>query len=67
MSAGMREVKLVLLGDTAVGKSSLAQRFVTDTFNPMSDSTIGCDGWRGARSGGRARARRAVAGAERAR
>ncbi len=38
----VREVKVVLLGDTAVGKSSLASRFVNDTFNPMSDSTIGC-------------------------
>ena len=36
-----REVKVVLLGDTGVGKSSLAQRYVTNTFKPYCESTIG--------------------------
>jgi len=41
-SAGRcREVKVVLLGDTGVGKSSLAQRFVTNSFKAFNESTIG--------------------------
>ncbi|KAJ1462868.1 small GTPase superfamily [Pelagophyceae sp. CCMP2097] len=41
-SAGKcREVKVVLLGDTGVGKSSLAQRFVTNSFRAFNESTIG--------------------------
>ena len=39
--AGAREVKVVLLGDTGVGKSSLVQRFVTNKFSNYSESTIG--------------------------
>lgn len=31
----------MLLGDTGVGKSSLAQRYVTNTFKPYCESTIG--------------------------
>mmetsp|Transcript_19980 Transcript_19980/g.36968 ORF Transcript_19980/g.36968 Transcript_19980/m.36968 type:complete len:194 (+) Transcript_19980:53-634(+) len=41
MSSGGREVKVVLLGDTGVGKSSLVLRFVTNNFRPYSESTIG--------------------------
>ncbi|KAJ3426707.1 ras and ef-hand domain-containing protein [Anaeramoeba flamelloides] len=33
--------KIVLLGDAAVGKTSLLQRFVSDKFSPNSMSTIG--------------------------
>ena len=35
-----QEVKIVLLGDTGVGKSSLAQRYVTNNFKQC-ESTIG--------------------------
>jgi len=35
--------KLLLLGDTAVGKSSLLLRFTEDMFNPSFMSTIGID------------------------
>ncbi|XP_035680122.1 ras-related protein Rab-22A-like [Branchiostoma floridae] len=37
----MREIKLCLLGDSGVGKSSLVVRFVTDTFTANLESTIG--------------------------
>ena len=36
-----REIKIVLLGDSGVGKSSIAQRYVTDTFRAHGESTIG--------------------------
>jgi Ras-related protein Rab-22 len=36
-----REVKVVLLGDQGVGKSSLVLRFVTQHFREISDATIG--------------------------
>lgn len=34
-------IKVVLLGDSAVGKSSLVARFASDTFNPRASNTIG--------------------------
>lgn len=36
-----REVKVVLLGHTGVGKSSLVLRFITNEFKPGTQSTIG--------------------------
>ncbi|CDK28130.1 unnamed protein product [Kuraishia capsulata CBS 1993] len=35
------DLKLVLLGESAVGKSSLVQRFATDSFDAAKESTIG--------------------------
>eukprot|EP00050_Salpingoeca_kvevrii_P007586 m.297198 g.297198 ORF g.297198 m.297198 type:complete len:198 (-) comp13558_c0_seq1:143-736(-) len=37
----LREIKLCLLGDAGVGKSSIVTRFVSDSFNPHLESTIG--------------------------
>lgn len=36
-----REVKVVLLGEAGVGKSSLVLRFVTGSFDKYSEATIG--------------------------
>lgn len=41
MADATREIKVVVLGDTGVGKSSLVLRFVTNVFKPYSESTIG--------------------------
>ncbi|KAI0464635.1 GTPase Ypt5 [Komagataella kurtzmanii] len=35
------QFKLVLLGESAVGKSSIVHRFVTDSFDDLRESTIG--------------------------
>jgi len=35
------EVKLVLLGDAGVGKTSLVRRFVSNHFREYSESTLG--------------------------
>eukprot|EP00048_Salpingoeca_helianthica_P009077 m.130189 g.130189 ORF g.130189 m.130189 type:complete len:84 (-) comp14768_c0_seq3:39-290(-) len=37
----LREIKLCLLGDAGVGKSSLVYRFVSDAFSPNLEATIG--------------------------
>ena len=39
--AEVREVKVVLLGHTGVGKSSIVHRFVTNQFDRHSEPTIG--------------------------
>ena len=40
-SAKEFQVKVVLLGDTAVGKSSIVKRFANNTFDASHDATIG--------------------------
>lgn len=37
----VESVKVVLLGESGVGKSSLALRFVTNEFRPYTEATIG--------------------------
>lgn len=39
--AASREVKVVLLGDSGVGKSSIVMRFVSNTYDKYNESTIG--------------------------
>ncbi|XP_015920309.1 ras-related protein Rab-22A isoform X1 [Parasteatoda tepidariorum] len=41
MANAHQEIKLCVLGDSGVGKSSIVQRFVHNTFNPAVESTIG--------------------------
>jgi len=36
-----REAKVVLLGDVAVGKTAIVQRFMMDTFDPSGKATRG--------------------------
>lgn len=36
-----KEVKIVLLGDSGVGKSSILIRFINDEFRPNMDTTVG--------------------------
>ena len=38
-----KKVKLLLLGDSGVGKSSIIQRYISDTFCPSLVSTLGVD------------------------
>ena len=38
---GQVEAKIILLGDSAVGKSSIALRFCQDRFDEVHDVTIG--------------------------
>ena len=38
---GVVEAKIVLLGDSGVGKSSIAMRFCQDRFDEIHDVTIG--------------------------
>lgn len=37
------ELKIILLGDTGVGKSTLLKRLVSNVFDPNATSTVGCD------------------------
>jgi Ras-related protein Rab-22 len=41
MGSSVKEVKLCLLGDSGVGKSSIVHRFVYDAFKQSMESTIG--------------------------
>lgn len=50
------QFKLVLLGESAVGKSSLVLRFVKGQFHEYQESTIGGERARGRPQGGRGHA-----------
>ncbi|KAJ3429780.1 ras-related protein rabh1b-like [Anaeramoeba flamelloides] len=39
----MNKYKIIFLGDEAVGKSSIITRFIYETFDPISQSTLGVD------------------------
>ncbi len=39
----MKKFKVVLLGDQAVGKSSIISRYVSDNFSISIESTVGVD------------------------
>ena len=41
MNKPLQNVKVVLLGDSACGKSSIARRYIHGDFNEYSESTIG--------------------------
>ena len=43
IATALKEYKFVLVGDSAVGKSSLINRFVDKAFNESLMSTIGVD------------------------
>lgn len=43
MSAGKKQLKVLILGDSAVGKTSLMARFVNDEFSALYKPTIGAD------------------------
>lgn len=38
-----RYLKYILVGDPGVGKSAIAQRFITDTFPMLYKQTVGVD------------------------
>ena len=39
----MLKCKLVFIGDQGVGKSSIINRFIKDTFDPTHNPTVGID------------------------
>ena len=41
MDKAPAKLKIVLLGDSGVGKSSIVLRYVTDSFKTDSDATVG--------------------------
>ncbi|CAL6024493.1 Rab1a [Hexamita inflata] len=43
MSTGKKQLKVLILGDSAVGKTSLMERFVNDQFSALYKPTIGAD------------------------
>jgi len=36
-----KDIKIVLLGDSGVGKSSIVLRFITNEFRPFFETTLG--------------------------
>ena len=45
MSSKTYNYKVVMLGDSAVGKSCVANRFVRDDFYEFQESRISSDAW----------------------
>ncbi|ELP90597.1 ehrab7g protein, putative [Entamoeba invadens IP1] len=43
MKGSAQMLKIILIGSSGVGKTSIIQRFVTNKFDPIYKSTIGCD------------------------
>ena len=41
MDQGQHQIKVIVLGDSGVGKSSLLLRFVNDEFNEFNEPTLG--------------------------
>lgn len=41
MSSDIKEIKIVILGDAGVGKSSIIQQYVTGEFNSKPEPTLG--------------------------
>ena len=39
----LKKFKVVFLGDQSVGKSSIMQRYIMDTFSQITESTVGVD------------------------
>ena len=39
----LRTIRVILLGESACGKTAIIQRWVHDTYHPSSQSTIGCE------------------------
>ena len=42
-SQSKKQLKILILGDSAVGKTSLMERFVNDQFSALYKPTIGAD------------------------
>ena len=41
LSENVKELKIILLGNSGVGKTCIINRYIHDQFNPNSESTIG--------------------------
>jgi small GTP-binding protein len=39
--AGIKEIKIILLGNSGVGKTSIINRYINNKFEPQSDTTLG--------------------------
>ena len=46
MTSGLKQIKVILLGDPTVGKTSLIQRYINNTFQAMTEKTTVIDSGR---------------------